>query len=107
MKWICLFLISFRLFSQEESTNEIRKISQLREEFLWRTNAYPNPSTGNVVIEGVPYSFVDILNDFGQLILTFQFDQSGKLEMQGMNSGIYLLRFRSEKECIQRRLVIQ
>ena len=106
MKWLWFCMVSFAAFTQTDSTNEIRKISQLREEFLWSTNAYPNPSAGDVIFEGLPGSFIDVKNEFGQLIITFQLDQTGKLEMQGMNPGTYILRFRTEDECLLRRLVV-
>ena len=53
-------------------------------------SVYPNPSKGEVTIEGVEVAEIKVYNGLGQMVKTFQ--GSNEINVSGLAEGIYLLR---------------
>ena len=53
-------------------------------------SVYPNPSKGEVTIEGVEVAEIKVYNSLGQMVKTFQ--GSNEINVSGLPEGVYLLR---------------
>jgi|GEM_PF-6093297 len=109
MHYFVLFALIWALpmYAQETNTNRIREVAELRESFLFNTAVYPNPSQGAITIEGPEGSEVDLIDEAGRLMMTLKIGLEAKLEVTGMSTGIYMLRFRSDEGALTRRLIVQ
>jgi hypothetical protein len=109
MRYFLLFSWMWALssYAQDNSTNRIREVAELRESFLFNTAVYPNPSQGSITIEGPEGSEIDLIDESGRLMMTMKIGVESKLEVTGMSTGVYMLRFRSDEGALTRRLIVQ
>src|SRR5690606_25203876 len=71
---------------------------------------YPNPSNGSFVVEVGASLNITILNELGQVVKTFSADQvpdSGKLQVEGLSKGLYLIQASDEERSFNSRIVIE
>jgi hypothetical protein len=74
---------------------------------LERVEVYPNPTKGNISIEGVNnLHSVELYNITGQLVKHIQ-NAINKVDMSGLHSGVYFMKITSENGYITKKIVKQ
>ena len=69
---------------------------------------YPNPSTGNFTITIPVKATIEILNLEGQIIRTINNDDTKvKIVLVNLSSGIYIIKAKSDKEIVTKKLIIK
>jgi hypothetical protein len=69
---------------------------------------FPNPATGNVLnialpsLETVPYS---IKNMLGQTVKNGKIDEVGKINLNGLNNGLYIIQFNINGQSVSKRFI--
>ncbi len=73
---------------------------------------YPNPANGSVFLElprGVGHAQVEIYNQFGQLVLTRTVSQGSRsqIDLSGINSGLYVVRWDDGQSINSTKLIVR
>ena len=71
-------------------------------------NIYPNPSNGLLNVDGIESrTVVTVQNITGAILLENIMDENGSLDLRGLSSGMYLVRFSNEEGAGVHSLIIE
>lgn len=71
-------------------------------------NVYPNPTKGEVILEGEGLSHVRIVNAFGQTVYNTKVeDDQVRIDLSGMAKGIYMMHIEAENGQTVKKIVVE
>ncbi len=68
---------------------------------------YPNPSNGNFIIELDGEYEVSILNSLGVMVYSKTISQQGRIMLEDLKPGMYIISAKSEQKAVYSRIVVQ
>lgn len=111
-------IISAEIFAQENEhmkgntvgevteNNSILRISSLRNALEVDVLAYPNPSTGSITVSAPEQSVLTLYMDNGVYVGTWNVDESGKVEMADLPTGMLILTIVKDSDRVVRKVVV-
>ena len=98
-----LFVFSTLSFAQK--SNEIEEIANKRKLMEYELMVTPNPATGPVTIEAPKGSTCRIVSEKGTYVGTWTLEE-GKLQLESMPLGNYIIHITLGDMHVQRRLLV-
>lgn len=74
----------------ESSPNSIEKVSETRQLMTYDVAVYPNPSQGNLFVEGQNGTKVTVYSLEGTYVGTWEIGESGKVELTDLPQGSFV-----------------
>jgi hypothetical protein len=68
---------------------------------------YPNPTSGNIIINLTETSTIKLIDRFGQILMTIENFNENKLDLSGFSDGIYFIQIQSGNETSFSKIVIR
>jgi hypothetical protein len=91
---------------ESSENNSILRVSSLRNALEVDVLAYPNPSNGVITVSAPEMSVLTLYMDNGVYVGTWNVDQTGKVEMVDLPSGMLILTIVKDTERVVRKVVV-
>src|SRR5690606_18383996 len=74
-----------------------------------KVSVFPNPSTGEITIQGAEDITLSLINELGQMVRIIKLDDHNRhtVNLQGLAPGIYFLNGRQQNTIVAEKIVIQ
>ena len=100
-------LISFR-FSQEVNAPEAKEYTEGISESSIAAKVYPNPTQGEITLEGEGINHVRIVNAYGQTVYNSKIDgEQVRIDLSNMAKGIYMMHIEANDGQAVRKIVVE
>lgn len=90
----------------QEEKNAIKELGQKRAQMEIQVSAYPNPSHGNIFVEGKEGSTVVIYSSEGTYVGTWVIGNSSRVEITDLPVGTFLCEINDQETRVVRRIVV-
>ena len=74
-----------------------------------KVSVFPNPSTGEITIQGTEDISLDLINELGQVVRIIKLDEHNQhaVNLKELSPGIYFLNGRQQNVIVAQKIVIQ
>jgi myo-inositol-hexaphosphate 3-phosphohydrolase len=108
--------ISGAYFAQEQnhlkgtefatSPNAIEKVAETRQLMTFDVAVYPNPSQGNLFVEGQNGATVTVYSLEGTYVGTWEIGESGKVELTDLPQGSFVCSINFEEQRTMKKFIV-
>jgi len=88
----------------KEDYIEVDHITGIPEDGNIGINVFPNPTNGQVFIEGADNASIKVYNTAGTVVASFDEFSNNSIDMTGLENGIYFIRIVTDNETINKKI---